>query len=198
MLIIILPEPTVTSSDLLSNHTVQKAANPSILKSRKQQMFDLKWLKRLIRLCFRSPIVWDLLFLSLFWVDFSNFLTDCWLIAVDSDHLCAGGGETDSWLRSGGSPGHFPLSQSGCDDALLWRLKEPGTVLRWFWLSLWICPWLTEDLVPSDCQTETLLHVILVRKLFVHEPLRPEAPSAWHVISLGLTGTYLFIGLLSR
>ena len=32
--------------------------------------------------------------------------------------------QTDSWLRSGGSLGSFPLSQSGCDDALSWRLKR--------------------------------------------------------------------------
>ena len=39
---------------------------------------------------------------SLFWADFSG----------DSDHLCVGGEETDSWW---GSLGRFPLSQSGCE-----------------------------------------------------------------------------------
>ena len=58
-----------------------------------------------------SPIVWQLLFFFV-WGDFPS-----WLIAVDSDHLCTGG-QTDSWLRSGGSLGHFPPSQSWCDGTL--------------------------------------------------------------------------------
>ena len=54
------------------------------------------------------------------------FQNPSWLtIAGDWDHLCPG--ETDYWLRSESSLGHFPPSQSRCDDILFNKgLREMG------------------------------------------------------------------------
>ena len=54
-------------------------------------------------------------------------------------------GETDFWLRSGSCLGRSPLSQSQCEDALLWRLKRGGGSHRWLWPSFWICPLRSPD-----------------------------------------------------
>ena len=67
--------------------------------------------------------VWDLL--SFFvWGGFSRIPQD-WLQGIQI--TCAQAGETDSWLRSGGSLGPSPPSQSRCDDTLFGEgLKEVG------------------------------------------------------------------------
>lgn len=101
----------ISQSDVLKMCLFNPTNSPKSSKS-----FDLDWndwldqqnmLEQLHRLRLVS-------LLSLFGSDFSNFLINYWLIAVDSDHLCAGWWCRDSWLRSGSSSGHFPPSQSGC------------------------------------------------------------------------------------
>ena len=73
------------------------------------------------------------------------------LTGADWDHLCAGV-RSDSWSLSYSSLGHSPLSQSGCDDALVWRLKRGG---GWHTRVTLVLSSLTADLIQTACQTAT-------------------------------------------
>lgn len=72
---------------------------------------------------------------------------------MDSDHLCIGSGDwLPDYLTSGSSLGNSPPSQSELEDSLLGRLQVgSGTQV-----GLWICPWYTADIIPIDCQPESL------------------------------------------
>lgn len=140
----------ISQSDVLKMCLFNPTNSPKSSKS-----FDLDWndwldqqnmLEQLHRLRLVS-------LLSLFGSDFSNFLINYWLIAVDSDHLCIGSGDwLPDYLTSGSSLGNSPPSQSELEDSLLGRLQVgSGTQV-----GLWICPWYTADVIPIDCQPESL------------------------------------------
>ena len=62
-------------------------------------------------------------------------------------------GRPTPWLLMGGSSlGNCPPSQSELEDSHLGRLQVgSGTQV-----GLWICPWYTADVIPKDCQPESL------------------------------------------